>query len=391
MSGKVVCMASAKGGSGKTVLTAAFGALLASLGKTVLLVDTDGATNGLSLFYLKEVMAKSEYVIAEGRTPLGIYECVDTTRLADVVELPNNVDLIPATFKFQNTEMTDLQSFKECLRDRLVRLRELFDYIFLDAQAGSDLCAQAAMSRDVSDEVVIVSEYDPVSAAGVERLKGLLREDLTYERTWVLLNKLLPDFVQSFSDFLQIAKYLNPIPWDADVVKAYARRRLALDLANGNEHTLAIVRTIKTLLGESISSEFEAWTEKHAATIRQPLEDQYKDLERELETLIEDRYLVERQIEKQRFMRLAVIFGGTLATVIFLLLFGHFSGLFKDESALTILPSVILVTAALFLVAWGLSSMVRKPSGLASGDARIYRRIAVLEESLRKLGSGKEC
>ncbi len=93
------------------------------------------------------------------------------------------------------------------------------------------------MKRGISDEVIIVSEYDPVSAAGVERLKGLLREDLTIDRTWILLNKLLPDFVQSFTDFLEVVKYPNPIPWDAEVVKAYARRKLALDLNYGNNHT----------------------------------------------------------------------------------------------------------------------------------------------------------
>jgi hypothetical protein len=38
---------------------------------------------------------------------------------------------------------------------------------------------------------------DPVSAAGVERLKDLARDDFTYERTWILLNKILPEFVKS--------------------------------------------------------------------------------------------------------------------------------------------------------------------------------------------------
>ena len=32
----------------------------------------------------------------------------------------------------------------------------------------------ALLRRDISDVVVLVSEYDPVSAAGIERLKGLM-------------------------------------------------------------------------------------------------------------------------------------------------------------------------------------------------------------------------
>ena len=49
MSARVICFASAKGGSGKTVITATIGSFLAALGKRVLLIDTDAATNGLTL------------------------------------------------------------------------------------------------------------------------------------------------------------------------------------------------------------------------------------------------------------------------------------------------------------------------------------------------------
>src|SRR5207244_1355802 len=132
-------------------------------------------------------------------------------------------------------------------------------YIFLDAQAGADPFAHVAMSKGVSHEVIIVSEYDPLSAAGVERLKGLFREDLTYDRTWVLLNKMLPDFVQSFSDFMEVAKYASPMPWDADVVRAYARRRLALDAEKGNDFTLAVMQTLKSILGPDIETDLDIW------------------------------------------------------------------------------------------------------------------------------------
>ncbi|MDO9392189.1 MAG: ParA family protein, partial [bacterium] len=282
MPAKIICMASAKGGSGKTMLTATFGAFLSALGKKVLLIDTDAATNGLTLLYLKEVLTQGELAIAANRKPIGIFDAFDKNEFdtqSDIVKLSNGVHLIPATYKFKNTENTALNKFSSFLSSNLVILRGTYHYIFLDAQSGSDLFAQVCMSKNISDEVVIVSEYDPMSAAGVERLKGLLHEDLTYVRTWVLLNKMLPDFVKSFSDFLEVAKYLNPIPWDADVVKAYARRRLAIDLENGNEHTLAVMQTIKTLFGESIIQEIETWIKGRVAAIRQPIEDQYNDLE----------------------------------------------------------------------------------------------------------------
>ena len=52
MSANVICFASAKGGAGKTVVTATVGTFLAALGKRVLIIDTDAATNGLTLFYI---------------------------------------------------------------------------------------------------------------------------------------------------------------------------------------------------------------------------------------------------------------------------------------------------------------------------------------------------
>src|ERR1700734_2983203 len=59
------------------------------------------------------------------------------------------------------------------LRRTIEHAQNDYDYILLDAQAGSDHYAAVAMSKRVSDVVVLVAEYDPMSAAGIERLKGL--------------------------------------------------------------------------------------------------------------------------------------------------------------------------------------------------------------------------
>jgi cellulose biosynthesis protein BcsQ len=295
-------MASAKGGSGKTVLTATFAAFLHSLGKRVLMIDTDAATNGLTLLYLKEVMLQGEFALAAGRTPRGVYEDLSEIASPEIVTVPTGAHLIPATYAFVNPEYVSVERFTSSLRSTIERVLKSYDYIFLDAQAGADLFAQVAMSRLSSHEVVIVSEYDPLSAAGVERLKGLLREELTYVRTWVLLNKMLPDFVQSFSDFMEVAKYASPIPWDADVVRAYARRKLAIDLDRGNEFTLAIIQTLKSLLGEEIDEGLRGWLDARVATLREPVEIQYRDAEAELEGLIRARHEIEFRSRKRRLI-----------------------------------------------------------------------------------------
>ena len=163
-------------------------------------------------------------------------------------EISAGLHVLPASYSFENTEDVPLETYSSALHSAVRTYRETYDYIFLDAEAGSDEFAAVAISEGVSDRVVIVSEYDPMSAAGMERLKAISRDDMQYHRTWVLLNKMLPEFVKSFRDFMEVARYLSPIPWNAEVVRAYARRSLALDLAEGNEYTLAIVQALRSLL-----------------------------------------------------------------------------------------------------------------------------------------------
>jgi cellulose biosynthesis protein BcsQ len=299
----VICMASAKGGSGKTVLTATFSAFLVALGKRVLMIDTDSSTNGLTLMFLKETMMQTD-------SPLGIYEISATSKPPRVVKTSTGAHLIPATYSFTNTELVPGEQFGQSLQSTLQRSGKDYDFIFLDAQAGADSSAHLAMSRKNSDQVVIVSEYDPLSAAGVERLKGLFHDDLTYVRTWILLNKMLPEFVRSFSDFMEVAKYANPIPWDADVVRAYARRRLALDLEKGNEFTLAVVQTLKSILGDEIRAELDSWLLSKTSALREPIETQYSDAEKELESLIrEHRLTSQSEAGRQGFRDLTSALG----------------------------------------------------------------------------------
>lgn len=296
---KVICLASAKGGSGKTVLTATFATFLAGIGKKTIMVDVDQATYGLTLLYLTEVKKHADRAGNKGRRPRGLFDGLAQVKEGDVVKLKNEIDLIPATYDFREREEATIGELRAALQPLLMDLRRSYDFVFLDGQAGSSDLSRLAMSKDICDEVVIVSEYDPMSAAGVERLKGLLREELTYIRTWVLLNKMLPEFVKTFSDFLEVTKYLSPIPWDADVVRAYSRRRLALDMEYGNVYTLAVMQTLKGLLGEGIGSEIEEWAENRASNIRQPLEEQYRDAEMELEGLLK----VKARDEEKRVMR----------------------------------------------------------------------------------------
>lgn len=394
MTSRRYCLASAKGGAGKTVIAASFAAFLAGLGKTVLLVDVDPATNGLTLLYLGEINKHKN--LAKGKEACllsGMFDSPPIVLERDIVHLPNKVDMLPSTFDFSNTNIALSAD------DFLIRLQCLlsdadghYDFVFLDAQAGIDSVSRTAMRRDICDEVVLVAEYDPLSAAGLERMKGSMHEDLVYSRTWILLNKLLPDFVQSFSEFLEISKYLNPIPWDADVVRAYARRKIPLDVVDGNEFTLAIMQSLKRLLGDDTEAEINEWANNRAAAIRLPIQLQYRDAEKELKGL----FVLKARLEKKAILSsfghmassvgpvLVVTFGILAAVSGFLPLTTH-----SVPSPGKRLFWQFLITACSVVVGLFITSTVlqvrRKNAETSLRESHSKRQIEVLEERLKKL------
>jgi cellulose biosynthesis protein BcsQ len=324
MKATVIAMASAKGGSGKTLITATFGTFLAELGKRVLMIDTDAATNGLSLFYIDRI---TERIESAENDPRGLFEELSPSDIgtdANLIEITENLYLLPATYKFHNTESADLTSYRSRLEAIVGRHRVDFDFVFLDAQAGSDAFAEAAISTSISDQVIIVSEYDPMSAAGVERLKAIFSENLAYHRTWILLNKMLPSFIKSFSSFMEIVKYLSPLPWSEDVVLAYARRTLPLELSIGNDYTLAVIQTLQSILDERTRIELEEWLNSRASDLRNPIKRQLADARRELSALRERRKKLSRrrQLSKLAVPNAAVL-AGLAAGLLYYIFNGH--------------------------------------------------------------------
>lgn len=384
MVAKVICMASAKGGAGKTSLVATFATFLSKLDKKVLIIDSDFSTNGLTLLFLKEMRVKSELIHSTARAPIGLFEGLTIPSECDIVELSEHLHLIPATFGLQAGTSSASASTQQHFQELLRPLREVYDFIFIDAQAGADEMAQIAMSRNVSDEVVIVSEYDPMSAAGVERLKALLREDLTYDRTWVLLNKILPEFAKSFSDFLEVAKYLSPIPWDAEVVRAYARRRLAIDTDTGNEHTLSVLQTLRGLCGETIQEQLEVWVQSRAAVIRQPIEDQYSDAEIEMSYLLSGLSRVQRKKQIRRLFGLSFV-TMALMSVIYLQL--NFREAIFSSVPMGLLVVVLVTTVFILMTDFTAILRIFGVEGVKVqlDEARYNRQLELLQERLKRL------
>lgn len=254
----VVSVISAKGGSGKTVLSLSAARFLAGLGFKVLVVDADAATNGATLFLLDEVVDfVDSYDGASGDGPRGLFEHDD--HLPDVMPTSHGFDVIPAAFRMRDTvSSAAAMSVYDRMHDLVDELRaEEFDIVIIDNEAGIE--RSSVTSAAVSDRVVIVSEFDPISAQGVTRLQRLHAEALPEARTWVLFNKVLPEFADSISDTLVAIKYLPPVGWTADVVRRYAVNELDIDVEKPSDFTLAVANAVDVMLGRNIRQRITSW------------------------------------------------------------------------------------------------------------------------------------
>ena len=227
--------------------------------------------------------------------------------------------------------------------------------------------------------------YYPLSVAGIERLKFATGDDLNYERTWILLNKLLPEFVDSFNEFLEINKYLTPIPWDSDVVRAYSRRQMPLDMEYGNNFTLAIMQSLKRLIGKELSKEIDKWAANQATSIREPIEQQYKDAEMELKGLLD------QKIKHEKYLKLRPLYfviTPIFMVFIFSIYFNtseqiqYIGKLFNSihEPYITIVSFVLAIIALLFLFTQNIKTSESKLL-----EARLNRQVNIAEDKLKRL------
>jgi len=124
----VVCFISAKGGSGKTVVSSALGTFLAALGFKVLLVDTDAATNGMTLLFLDQLLGRKRVSETTDKKRHGLFEtgALDTP---DALPIDENLHFVPASYTMRETEGMDLDAFGSAIHKVLQRR---IDYNFID-------------------------------------------------------------------------------------------------------------------------------------------------------------------------------------------------------------------------------------------------------------------
>ena len=179
--GKVIVVASGKGGTGKTTVVANLGAALAMEGQRTLVVDMDMGLRNLDLYLGLE----SNVVYDVSDVMNGV--CRIKQALIKDKSFPG-LYLMAASPKRADGEITPLHMKVLC-----EKLRGQFDYITVDGPAGID--DGLAVASAGADMAVVVVSPDYAAARDGEMVRLVLKE-MGIERVGFVVNKLNMEMIR---------------------------------------------------------------------------------------------------------------------------------------------------------------------------------------------------
>lgn len=231
---KIVTVASAKGGVGKSTFCCSVGKLLALHGQRVLLVDMDIGVRSLDI--LLGVAEKTVYNWGD------IIKGNCEYRKA-VTEVSNGLFLMAAPIDFSEDYTVD--SFREML----LSFEKDFDYVLLDSPAGLE--SGFRLCGGVSDCCVVMSTPDQVSIRAATYAAQNMRE-MGIKSIRLVINKFNKKLhkkidVDAFIDTVG-ARFLGVIPESEEVYRFVNGEKIPYK-SKGNQ---AFLRISQRLAGENV-------------------------------------------------------------------------------------------------------------------------------------------
>ena len=165
--GKISALANQKGGGGKTTTTINLAASLATLEKTVLVVDADpqaNASSGLGVDIQQVDCSLYECIVNKA----DIREAIYTTDIEGLEIIPSHIDLVGAEI-----EMLNMDRREKLIRELLAPVKEEYDYILIDCSPSLGLITVNALTA--ADSVIIPVQCEYFALEGISKLLNTIR------------------------------------------------------------------------------------------------------------------------------------------------------------------------------------------------------------------------
>lgn len=167
--GKIIIVASLKGGVGKTTLTAALSARLADMGKRVLAVDMDFGIRSLDIALgFENSLGPNCYDVIMGRSSLAVACEIDDKR--------STLHFLAAPMR-ENPNSEDFLLPQKRLDAFLSEAKSEFDYIFLDMSAGYGRLLSQVVDSGLVSTALAVCTHNAASIRATEKLASGLYEE----------------------------------------------------------------------------------------------------------------------------------------------------------------------------------------------------------------------